>query len=330
MKRILIVFFLFLVPYAAFATPYVNSDQDAAAPIIPDFAIQTPENQIRNIQEGTNSASSGESDAIIERPLIRRVAAPKKEIQAPPVSITKPKPELTPDALEKIRADLERIKKNSKKKAKPKKDDSKKKGSIPLKASVRLRVRNQTGENFSSGTIVDVKNGHALIVSCGHIFRGTQKSDSIEADVFERDENGNVVGTKTVQGKLLDYNLEGDVSFMSIPVPSGIDISVAPIAPAETALKEGDVVQSVGCGGGANPTLQTIRVTRLNRYLGPDNVECTGVPVQGRSGGGLFNEEGYVVGVCNAADPRDQRGMYAGLNPIRELFKKINRTFQGR
>src|SRR5690606_26213662 len=40
----------------------------------------------------------------------------------------------------------------------------------------------------------------------------------------------------------------------------------------------------------------------------------------GRSGGGLFNSEGKVVGVCVAADPRDKRGLYAGLEVIHNLL----------
>jgi hypothetical protein len=65
-------------------------------------------------------------------------------------------------------------------------------------------------------------------------------------------------------------------------------------------------------------------VTALNRYLGPDNIECTGEPLQGRSGGGLFNAEGKVVGVCVAADPRDKRGLYAGLRVIHNLLQEQN------
>jgi hypothetical protein len=38
--------------------------------------------------------------------------------------------------------------------------------------------------------------------------------------------------------------------------------------------------------------------------------------VQGRSGGGLFSAEGYVIGVCNAADPEDDEGLYAAIAAI--------------
>jgi hypothetical protein len=73
----------------------------------------------------------------------------------------------------------------------------------------------------------------------------------------------------------------------------------------------------VGCGHGNNPTQQKHVVTQTDRYEGPSNIiECTGVPVQGRSGGGLFNQQGEVVGVCMAADEQGRRGLYVGLKAI--------------
>jgi hypothetical protein len=85
-------------------------------------------------------------------------------------------------------------------------------------------------------------------------------------------------------------------------------------------------VSSVGCSGGESPTTEPQVVTDLNKYRGPDNVECTGLPVQGRSGGGLFSRGGEVVGVCFAADPKDERGLYAGLAPIHRLLDTCELT----
>jgi len=45
-----------------------------------------------------------------------------------------------------------------------------------------------------------------------------------------------------------------------------------------------------------------------------------GQPVQGRSGGGLFNAQGEVIGVCNAADREDNEGLYAALPSVYKLL----------
>jgi hypothetical protein len=58
------------------------------------------------------------------------------------------------------------------------------------------------------------------------------------------------------------------------------------------------------------------RITSIDRYLGPPNIEAAGEPTVGRSGGGLFSQEGMLIGVCNHADPRDDEGIYASLPTI--------------
>ena len=75
-------------------------------------------------------------------------------------------------------------------------------------------------------------------------------------------------------------------------------------------------VASVGCNNGGPPTVLHSQVTSLDKFQGPPNVEVAGQPVEGRSGGGLFSSEGYVIGVCNAADPSDKEGLFAALASI--------------
>jgi hypothetical protein len=124
---------------------------------------------------------------------------------------------------------------------------------------------------------------------------------------------------------VLRYDLEADVGVLRIPTTR--ELPVAAIAGLSAAATVGQHVFSIGCSGGDRPTKLQHRVTALNRYLGPDNVECTGVPIQGRSGGGLFDVDGRLIGVCIAADQRDQRGLYAGLKPIHELLDQLKLSY---
>jgi hypothetical protein len=52
-------------------------------------------------------------------------------------------------------------------------------------------------------------------------------------------------------------------------------------------------------------------------------VEVVGLPVDGRSGGGLFSPEGFLIGVCNAADPADNEGIFAALPTIHRQLDLI-------
>lgn len=182
----------------------------------------------------------------------------------------------------------------------------------PLHLCVRIRVKDSLGVNFGSGTIIDSREGRTIVLTCGHIFRKLDDRSVIDVDVFTG------VKHETFVARLLRHDLEADVGLISIPTAR--PLPTAMISGLTTAASLNQHVFSVGCSGGDSPTKRQHRVTFLNRYLGPDNIECTEVPVQGRSGGGLFDTNGRLVGVCIAADERDQRGLFAGLKPIHELL----------
>ncbi len=182
----------------------------------------------------------------------------------------------------------------------------------PIASSVRVRVKDASGTNFGSGTIIASKPGRAYVLACGHIFRDVDKAITVEIDVF--------TGKKleTFAGTVVRYDLTAEVGLVSIS-PEKI-LPVAKIATLEHPPAQGDRVFSVGCGGGEPPAIEKLEIKGLNLYRGPDTVECTGVPKQGRSGGGLFNSAGRIIGVCFAADPERDRGIYAGLKPIHKLL----------
>lgn len=189
----------------------------------------------------------------------------------------------------------------------------------PLASSVRVRIRDSKGENFGSGTIIQSQVGRTIVLTCGHIFRNLEKKGSIEVDVFL---DGTTDGERqTFVGKMIRFDEEADVGLISIPTDTPLPVS--PVAAEGYQVVKGAPVLSIGCGGGELPTLHNIRVTAVNRYLGPDNLECNDVPAQGRSGGGLFTRDGAVIGVCTAADPRERRGLYAGLKTVHNLLDSV-------
>jgi hypothetical protein len=182
----------------------------------------------------------------------------------------------------------------------------------PLAASVRVRIKDRTGEDFGSGTIISSRPGRSYILTCGHIFKHWDRESKILVDIFEPG------GVKSLIGAKVACNIEDDVGL--IAVNNDQVLPFAKIAPPEARLLKGTPLACVGCSGGEPPTLELLKVTALNRYQGAENVECTGVPARGRSGGGLFTKDGVVVGVCMAADPKLQEGLYAGLGTIHALL----------
>ena len=185
-------------------------------------------------------------------------------------------------------------------------------------STVRIRVKDKKGMDLGSGTVIHSAVGRTLIMTCSHIFSELKSDSLIEVDVFQGEKFDTYVGT------LVRYNMQADVGLISIPT-SGV-VSAAQVAGIENEVKAGDVVASIGCNGGAFPTLEKIQVTELNRFLGPDNIECTGMPVQGRSGGGLFDRSGRLVGVCFAVEKDEKRGLYVGLPMIHKLLDEAQLT----
>ncbi len=179
-----------------------------------------------------------------------------------------------------------------------------------IASSVRLTIQDPKGSSYGSGTIIDARQGEALVLTCGHIFRDSQGQGRIVVDLCAPG------APQKLEGRLVSYDLKCDVALVSIR--PGTSVRVAPVAPKGTPIARGDRVITVGCNNGGLATAVESHVTAIDKFLGPPNVQVAGLPVQGRSGGGLFNAQGQVIGVCNAADPTDHEGLYAALAAVQE------------
>ena len=183
-------------------------------------------------------------------------------------------------------------------------------------STVRIRIVEPNQDSVGTGTVIDMVNGEALVLTCGHLFRDIQGSASIIIDTF--------VGGRTMSfpGTLVDFEAsEMDIGLVAFR-PSAA-IPVARLIPKNRRLSEGQRVSSWGCNRGADPTPMVSQITKLNRYVGAPNVEVDGQPVEGRSGGGLFDERGELIGVCYAADPTLKEGLYSAADVVYHQLSKL-------
>jgi thiol-disulfide isomerase/thioredoxin len=184
-----------------------------------------------------------------------------------------------------------------------------------IASSVRLTIADPAGVSYGSGTLIDARAGEALVLTCGHIFRDSQGKGDITIDLLAPG------APQKVAGKLVGYDLKTDIGFVSFK--PGVPVRVARLAPKGYLAAKGDRVMTVGCNNGGPPTAEQTTITALDKFLGPPNLQVAGLPVQGRSGGGLFTADGQVIGVCNAADPTDNEGLYAALPAIQQELDEI-------
>ncbi len=188
-----------------------------------------------------------------------------------------------------------------------------------LDASVRLRIEEADGNSYGTGTIIDVHGDEALIVTCGHLFRESRGQSPIYVELMQPGAAG------PVMGQLIAYDAdERDIALVSIR--PGLAVRPAPVAPHVQSIQPGATVFSLGCNHGGPISVMRSRITTVDRYVGQHNIEVAGEPVDGRSGGGLFNSQGELIGICNAADPGEQEGIYAGLKTIHWQLAEIGQT----
>lgn len=188
-----------------------------------------------------------------------------------------------------------------------------------LAATARLRVQDPEGSSRGTGTVIDCRQGEALILTCAHIFRDSGGEGRIAVDLFGSDD------ARGLAGQLVAWDLDRDVALVSVFTDA--QIPPARVAGADRDLSVGEPVASVGCDGGADPTVHFSQITAVDKYLGPPNVQVAGQPVPGRSGGGLFSLDGHLIGVCNAADPADKEGLYAALQAVHAQLDEAGLSF---
>ncbi len=184
-----------------------------------------------------------------------------------------------------------------------------------MEATVRIRVDYDETKSIGAGTIIEANDEEAIVLTCGHLFQESKETHNVSVEVFRDGKPARLPAT------LMSFKTKGaDLGFLRFQhkgSPSHI-----PICPMGEAVRELDSVFSIGCDRGESPTRKDGVVTKLNRYVGHDNLEVAGAPVQGRSGGGLFDARGRLIGVCYAADYERDEGLYVGL---REIYAELSR-----
>lgn len=225
----------------------------------------------------------------------------------------------------------------------PVRDDQSRPNPDPWQTVVRIKVHGAGLIGFGSGTVVASDENESLILTCSHIFHieNSKKQPAparfprkVTVDLFDgklASENPAVVRCieRDLNAEVVDYDHDLDLGL--IRIRPGKRLPAAKVVPPRWRPDQGMSMVTVGCSEGHDATAwstvitnpRTGNVVQGHHYYSA--IECAHAPRQGRSGGGLFTDDGYIAGVCNFAyaDPGYPRGLYAA--PI-SLYKFLDRN----
>jgi len=212
----------------------------------------------------------------------------------------------------------------------------------PWETVVRIKVHGNGSIGFGSGTVIHSTPQESLILTCAHIFKMDGRSQAppsrfplkITIDLFD----GNLGGPKknqvryaneTVDGQAVDYDFSRDVGL--IRIRPGRRLPYAKVVPPHWTPRSRMGMMTVGCSEGHDATAwKTVIVNPAMKGLNGNGayeaIECMVAPKQGRSGGGLFTDNGYVAGVCDFAEPRGNHGLYAAPASIYSMLDRNKLT----
>jgi S1-C subfamily serine protease len=176
-----------------------------------------------------------------------------------------------------------------------------------MAATVRLKVEDPEGISYATGTVIHSRPGEALVLTCGHVFR-----DALGKGVITAEFGFDTGAIKTAPGQLIHYDAKArDIGLVAIQTQG--TLTPIDVAAADATVARGDRSFSIGCDHGEPPTIRHTAIKNRARYDGEIKYDIYGRPVDGRSGGGLFTEDGQLIGVCNAAAVEVDEGIYSGV-----------------
>jgi len=206
----------------------------------------------------------------------------------------------------------------------------------PWETVVRIKVHGNGSIGYGSGTIIHSSPKESLILTCAHIFKldGSRQAApsrfprKISIDLFDGRPQGRekeVHPIETVAGEAVDYDFGLDVGL--IRIRPGRRLPASRVVPPHWEPLQRMGMTTVGCSEGHDATTWRTQIIDpkmrgLSGNTAYEAIECMKAPKQGRSGGGLYTDNGYIAGVCNFAEPRGDRGLYATPNSIYSILDR--------
>ena len=169
----------------------------------------------------------------------------------------------------------------------------------------------------ATAVVIGRVNDELFVLTSEHVVRN---SYDLKLEFFERGSYPKV-GRTVNFGITLEVMPVPDFAVLKFPVTKDQVYPIVPLATRESRPRRFPVDDfSIGCTNGKPPTIweATIIAKRLTRRANNDEIsffwETEQIPISGRSGGPLFNQQGQLIGICSATT--SGKGFYTHLDEI--------------
>ena len=186
-----------------------------------------------------------------------------------------------------------------------------------------------------SGTMVyyDSKKNYVYVISCGHLFsrgRGSNDGQQVYIEVFYQGTT-KLQSPKRYVGEVVchvwgdDSSTVYDCSLLRFH-PDWKNVICAPIGPIDFPYTSGVWLHSVGCDNRSETAHYLVSCIHEQMNGGVTEIVTQhNAPRGGRSGGGLFSENGELVGICSRGG--GNVGYWTSLKQIHRFLKEEGCAF---
>jgi S1-C subfamily serine protease len=192
-----------------------------------------------------------------------------------------------------------------------------------MPANVRIFVHGEGGAGSGSGTLVNtpasfeslLEPDEVLVVSAGHVYHDSNEHTRLEVQIFEDFNTARMQFAKhtACEARCIGYRSEvaegkqpPDVAILAVKLPSELrsSIKTVDLGAKDQNYEFGKQAVTVGCPGGKEPVWLNGRVLSFSEQSEkhPANIITIAYPQKGHSGGGLFDTNGQLVGVCSGSN----------------------------
>lgn len=184
---------------------------------------------------------------------------------------------------------------------------------VSVLISVRVPLATETVMYHASGTLIASDGRAAKVLTCWHTFRGVPVATA--TITVEH-------GGRSHAASVSKSDEANDVALLTVPV--NYVLPVANLAKQIPSI--GDALWSAGRDVSGRLSVQSTKLLAVDRYDLPLNLECDGPVIpKGRSGGGLFDGNGELVGLAQGhRNDSPRTGLYVRLPAVRKLTDAAN------